>query len=83
MATAADFSMIDQICYELEECEQSLDDQMMREVAVSLSLRQHYFREQLEELRHTSAQRYNLERAARERRVELERARQEAEDLQK
>ena len=82
MATATDCSMIGQICCELEECEQSLDDQMMREVAVNLALRQHYFREQLEELRHTSVQRYNLQRAARERRVELEKARQEAEDLQ-
>lgn len=82
MATT-DCSVIGQICSELDECEQSLDDRMMREVSVSVTLRRHHFREQLEGLRQERAQQYERERVARERRADLEQARAEAEELQR
>ena len=78
-----DCSVIGQICSELDECEQSLDDRMMREVSVSVTLRRHHFREQLEGLRQERTRQYERERAARERRAELEQARAEAEELQR
>ena len=78
----ADSSVIGQICCELDECEQSLDDRMMREVSVSVALHSHHFREQLDGLRQERTQQYEQERASRKRRAELEQARAEAEELQ-
>lgn len=81
MATT-DGSVIGEITQELEECEQSLDDQLMVEVEQKVELYRHHFREQLERVREESKERYEHERRVRARRRELETARQQLKEMQ-
>ena len=77
-----DESVIGQISQELEECEQSLDDRLMQEMASNVRLKRHHFIEELEQLRERSRVRYEEERVARERDMEIERARRQVEEMQ-
>ena len=81
MATT-DRSVMGEITQELEECERSLDDQLMVEVEQTVEIYRRHFRERIERVREESSDRYEHERRLRARRRELERARQQLKEIQ-
>ena len=81
MATT-DRSVIGEITRELEECEQSLDDQLMSEVEQKVGLCRQHFHAEFERVREDSRECYEYDRRIRARRREQERARQQLEEIQ-